>query len=256
MTPNLFDIHCHLYDLPDLDDCIARARDAGVQGVLCVSEDLESMHKTLDLNAKHPDFIHAGFGLHPVDAMRLSAGEIGRALEFMDAHLQDARMVGEIGLDFKHAETIQEREKQAGVLRDQLALAARHRLGVNLHSRRALRETLDAAAAFHHDTGLPALLHWFTHSSKLIRKAAAEGLFISAGPAILHSEETLKTALAVPLENLVLETDTPVPFNGVSARPQWVADVARRLAEARRIPLEDLGAAVRENSMRLLSLNP
>ena len=119
-----------------------------------------------------------------------------------------------------------------------------------------MRETLDTAAAFHHETGLPALLHWFTHSSKLIRKAVAEGLFMSAGPAVFYSEETLKTALAIPLENLVLETDTPVPFGGVSARPQMVADVARRLAESRHLSVEDLAGAAHLNSMRLLSFNP
>ena len=256
MTPNLFDIHCHLYDLPDLDESIARARDAGVTGVLCVSEDCDSMKKVLDLKAQYPQFIHAGLGLHPANAMRLSAEEIGRTMEFMEAHLHEARMVGEIGLDYKYAATPEERDKQSVVLKDQLALAARFRLGVNLHSRRALRETLDAAAVFHRETGLPALLHWFTHSSKLIRKASAEGLFMSAGPAVLYSGEILKTALAIPLENFVLETDTPVPFGGVSSRPHQIADVARRLAEGRQISVEDLAGAAHAHSLSLLSINP
>jgi TatD DNase family protein len=248
------DIHCHLYELPDLEECIVRAKDAGVAGVLCVSEDLESMKKVLELKTQYPDFIRAGLGLHPAEALRLSAGEIGAVLRFMEAHMDEAGMVGEIGLDYKYAETPEQRESQARVLQDQLGLAERFRKGVNLHSRRALRQTLAAAAAFRKKTGLPALLHWFTHSSKLIRDAAAEGIFISAGPAVLYSTQTLETARAIPLDNLVLETDTPVPFFGVSARPHQVADVARVLSEVHGIPVNELARITYTNSLRLMGM--
>lgn len=210
------------------------------------------MEKVLDLKARYPEFIRAGLGLHPAEAMHLSLEQIAAAYRFMENHLDEADMVGEIGLDYKYAETTEQKEFQARVLQDQLRLAERFRKGVNLHSRRALRETMEAAAAFAKSTGLPALLHWFTHSSKLIRQAAGHGIFVSAGPAVLYSKQTLETARAIPLDNLVLETDTPVPFGGVSARPHQVADVARALSEAQGVPLNDLARNTYANSLRLL----
>lgn len=249
------DAHCHLYDLPDLEERIARWRDAGVEWALCVSEDRATMEKTLKLKGRHPLFIRAGLGLHPAEAT-LHPERVRDALDFLAGHLGEADMVGEAGLDYKVAETEEAREAQRAVLREQLDLAAGAGLGVNLHSRRAQRETMEEALLFRAATGLPALLHWFTHSRKLIARAAGGGVFVSAGPAVLYSEETLKTAAAVPLEFLVLETDTPVPFNGVAADPLQLPSVAEALARARGVPREELGARVYGNACGLLGRGP
>jgi TatD DNase family protein len=177
---------------------------------------------------------------------------VGGALAFMSAHLAEADMVGEAGLDFKYAATEEAREAQRAVLREQLAMAAGTGLGVNLHSRRAQREVLEAAQRFRTDAGLPALLHWFTHSSKLIARAAGAGVSVSAGPAVLYSDETLRVACSIPLQRLVLESDAPVPFSGVPAEPGQVPAVAEALARGHGLSVEALAGKIYANACGLL----
>jgi Tat protein secretion system quality control protein TatD with DNase activity len=88
---------------------------------------------------------------------------------------------------------------------------------------------MEEAIDFSRDTGLPALLHWFAHSEKLLRRTNAEQIFVSVGPSILFSEEALSLALIIDRRFLLVETDAPVPFEGKPASPAWAAEVAERL---------------------------
>lgn len=209
------------------------------------------MEKALRLKALHPGFIRAGLGIHPAE-VTLHPGAVPEALAFLSAHLCEADMVGEAGLDYKYAETPEAREAQRSVLDEQLRMAADAGLGVNLHSRRAQRETLEAAARFHAAAGLPALLHWFTHSRKLAARAAEAGLYISAGPGVLHGEEALRVAAGIPLERLVLETDTPVPFSGLPADPEQLPAVAGAVARAKGMDLAVFSERVYANACGLI----
>ena len=222
----IIDAHCHLYDLSDVKDAVNRARDAGVTKALVVSEDLRSMQQTLKLRDGFPEFVLPGLGVHPATVLSLSEREWGKALAFLKAHAPEASCIGEIGLDYKYATTEEERGKQVKALLAQMAVAAEHHLPVNLHSRRALRDTMEHAIAFHKDTGLPALLHWFAHSWKLLKRTNEEGIFVSVGPSVLFSNEALNLASLIKPHLILVETDTPVPFKGHPSTPAWAAEVA------------------------------
>ena len=226
---SLIDAHCHPYALRDLEDAVFRARAAGVTQVVAVSEDYDSMEQTLRLRDTFPDFILPGLGIHPVTVSNMSSAEWKTALSFLKNHAGEASCIGEIGLDFKVAATERDKEKQREALRAQMEVAAEQRLPVNLHSRRALRQTMEEAIDFSRKTGLPALLHWFAHSKKLLKRTNAEHIFVSVGPSILFSEEALSLALAIDRRFLLIETDAPVSYGGKPASPAWAAEVAERL---------------------------
>jgi TatD DNase family protein len=225
----LIDSHCHLYGLRDIEDAVLRARAAGVMQMVVVSEDRASMEQTLRLRDGFPDIILPGLGIHPVTVSAMSSAQWKSALSFLRNHAREASCIGEIGLDFKAAKTEKDKEKQREALRAQLEVASEYHLPINLHSRRALRQTMEEAIGFCRDTGLPALLHWFAHSEKLLRITNAEKIFVSVGPSILFSEEALNLALSIDRGLLLIETDAPVPFGGKPASPAWAADVAERL---------------------------
>ena len=227
----LTDIHCHLYSVDDFEGAVREALEAGVDKALVVSEKLDSMEEVLRMRDRFPDFVLPGLGIHPAESILMSEDEWKLNLSFLAAHAEEAVAVGEIGLDFKIAEDEAARDRQRGHLHDQMAVAADHGLPVNLHSRRALRQTMEEAVAFRERTGLHVLLHWFAHSKKLLRRTNEAGLFVSAGPSVLSSEQALDVALTVDLGLILVETDTPVPFGGRSARPAWAADVAALLVE-------------------------
>jgi len=226
---NLIDSHCHLYSLSNVKDAILQARDAGVTKVVVVSENLQTMKQTLKLRDTFPEFVFPGLGIHPVDVLYMSQDEWEKSLSFLKIHANEASCIGEIGLDYKYATTEKEKQKQREALHAQMEVAAENHLPINLHSRRALRQTMEEAITFHKKTGLSALLHWFAHSRKLLRRTNQENIFVSVGPSILFSEEALNIAFAIDPKLILVETDTPVPFKGKPSNPAWIAEVADTL---------------------------
>jgi len=194
----------------------------------------------------------AAVGLHPSRVPELTDAAIERELEIAGERVSHADVVGEIGLDHKDARDPRQRMRQRAVLERMLALAQSARRPVNLHTRRADRELMDLAVGFTRRTGLPAVMHWFTHSEALARACGDAGVFISVGPSILLDPRQAAVARAVHAGFLLVETDAPVIYAGETARPAWAARVARHLAEVRGIPFEEMAATLQRNMRRYL----
>jgi TatD DNase family protein len=247
----LVDTHCHLYQIEDVEAAMRRASEQGVRRVVVVSEDAASMRKALDLRAGHPGVL-AGLGLHPALVNRMPAGEVEEALNLVRERLPGADVLGEAGLDFKVLERPGDEAFQREVLSRQLDAARAARKPVNLHSRRALRETLDEAIRFRRETGLNAQMHWFTQSRKLVRKACEAGIYVSVGPAVLDRGDVREVCREIADDLLLLETDSPVPFGEESSEPSWLERVARVVAEVRGADFEAVAALTSANFDRFL----
>jgi TatD DNase family protein len=195
----------------------------------------------------------AALGIHPQVIPYMTETEVDEAFAFLTGHLGEADQLGEVGLDYKHATSADEQDRQDRWLARQLELAAVHRKPINLHSRRALRQVMDRAIAFQERTGLPAQLHWFTQSKKLVRQTNQAGVYVSAGPTTLLADDACAVAAAIAADLLLLETDCPVPYGGESARPSWVGRVLERLAGARGVEPAELEAQVETNFRRFLA---
>lgn len=242
------DAHCHLDQVPDPDRAVEEAAGAGVGPILAVSMDAASAQTVLTLRARHPGRVLAGIGLHPSRIPELSPSEQERDLRGLEGLLDDADFIGEIGLDYKDATDDATRARQRDALARQLDWAQARRLPVNLHSRRADRDVLEAAIAFRSRTGLGAVMHWFTHSAKLARQCAAHGVFISPGPSVLVDPRTRDVASAIEASILLVETDAPVVYGSEgAARPSWSRRVLERLAQERRTSACELEATVSRN---------
>lgn len=252
----LHDAHCHLADLPDPEAALAEAAAAGVSRVLAVSMRPDDAARVLDLKRRHPGRVIAAVGLHPSRVPDLDDSSLEREIALAAERIPRADVVGEIGLDHKDAADALQRARQRAVLERMLSLAEEHHRPVNLHTRRADRELLDAAAQFTRRTGLPALIHWFTHSAKLARACAEAGLFISAGPSVLMDPRQAEVAREIHRDFLLVETDAPVYYAGAAAAPAWAARVARRLAEVRSEDPDALAARLEANLDRFLALRP
>jgi TatD DNase family protein len=247
------DVHCHLEALDDAEAEVAAASAAGVGPILAVGMERASNLRTLALAARFAPHVLAGVGLHPSNVPALDEAEVEAELAFVQAHLDEASVLGEVGLDFKDAVGETQRARQRRALATQLEWAARARKPVSMHCRRAEREIVAIAAAFTRDTGLGVNLHWFTHSARLAAACAQAGVFISPGPSILESAEQAAVARAIDAEWLLLETDSPVEFGGQPARPAWACRVAERLAELRGISYAALAAQLQANLARYLA---
>jgi TatD DNase family protein len=248
----LADSHCHLEQLPDAGIALAEAASCGVVRVIAVSEDSGSIRAVLALKDRFPGQVVAGLGLHPAWVVQRSTNEVAQALAELEAAVDRAAVIGEIGLDHKWADTALLQSIQEEALAAQLDLAGRRRLPVSLHSRRCPRQVLERAAAFHRRTGLQAHLHWFTHSEKLVRLANEEGIFVSVGPTVLDHPPTQQVALAVADDLLLLESDAPVAVSGVPGTPARVREVAETLARLKGTSVPELAAQTTANLARFL----
>jgi TatD DNase family protein len=246
------DVHCHLEALPDADAAVEEAAAAGVGPIVAVGMSAVSSTRSLVLRDRHPGQVLAAVGLHPSEIPGLDDAALQRELDFVGAALRHADVLGEVGLDYKDAADESQRLRQREALRTQLDWAAELGKPVTVHCRRAERDIFDMCSAFAARTGLGVELHWFTHSRPLARRCAEAGLFISPGPSILYDAAQGEVARVVAEDWLLVETDSPVEFAGVHARPAWAASVASRLAELRGVPRPEIVATLQANLRRWL----
>jgi TatD DNase family protein len=232
-TP-LFDCHCHLQAADfdgDREAVVQRARAAGVQRVLAVSEDLADAGRVLDLARRHPDFVAPALGVHPDRAPELDDGEVADVVQLIRKESDRLAAVGEVGLDFRPRWDERARERQVEVFRTMIQLARELGLPVSVHSRSAGHHALDVLRS---EGAEAACLHAFDGRAAHGERGAADGFFFSIPPSIVRSRVKQKLVARLPAEALLLESDSPVLGPSADERNE-PANLATGLAEIARL---------------------
>ena len=251
----LIDSHCHLNFLESPVDCVQRAQDAGVDGILCIGVDADSSAQAARLAAQHPG-VWASAGLHPESAAKVPFS-LERA-DWLPEALARAGVVavGETGLDFFHNATETARQRQCAWFAEHLKLSVSTGLPIVVHTRDAKAETL----ALIEDSGCTrGVLHCFTEDAETAERALALGFYISfSGIVTFKNADALReVARVVPRARLLIETDAPwlapVPHRGKTNEPAYLPHTLAVLASLRGESERSLGVATRENFFRLFS---
>ena len=258
----MIDSHCHLADEKfrgDLEQVIARAKEAGLEGALVILEggNAAEAEQARRVEQLWPA-VRTAIGVHPHISHEYAA-DPGRAAAVVQAALDvtpSARAVGEIGLDYHY--DFSPRDVQQRVFRAQLRLARERRLPVVIHTREAEADTV---ALIREEGGgdVRGVLHCFTGSSELARTAIDLGFYVSlAGIVTFPKAAALReTARLVPLDRLLTETDSPflapVPHRGQRNEPALVAAVVAALAADRGLPAANLAAVTTDNYRALFA---
>ena len=247
----MIDTHAHLDACADPTPAVLeRARAAGVTRVVTVGTSIESCRAALDLAGQEPG-VYAALGIHPHDAGSADAQRLGELRELL-AH-DRAVAVGETGLD--HYRDYAPRPAQERLFAGHLALAEELGLPVIIHSRAAARNTADALSGFSGDV----ILHCFSEP-ELLEVALGRGYYVSFAGNVTYPKATelRHAAQQVPADRLLAETDSPFlapqKRRGRPNEPAFVVDTMEVLAEARGVPLEELGAAVDANADRVFAI--
>ena len=222
----------------------------------------------VDIAAAH-DGVYASVGIHPSefggsqyqpepDPRLLSPDAVLAELERL-AREPKVIAIGETGLDFYHeghdqgdAPALQEASFRA-----HLELAKRLELPVVVHTRQAQQLTLDCIRDA--DSNSVGVLHCFTEDWTMAKSALDMGYYVSISGIVTFktAEQVREVAKQVPLDRLLLETDSPwlapVPHRGKSNEPQYVADVYQFVANLRGIAMDKLAHAVNDNFDRLFT---
>ena len=262
------DSHAHLDQPafgPDRRAVLARAARAGVSTVVSIGmlDGEGSWENTFSLvDALHPEGadhsegeapqLFTTLGCHPHDARLF--GELGGEERLAElARRPRLLAIGEVGLDYHY--DLSPRPEQRDVFRRQIRTARELGLPVVVHHRDAEDDFLRIAD----EEDLPAcgaILHCFTASERLARAAWERGFLISFSGILTfrNAEDLRRTAALVPLDHLLVETDSPylapVPHRGKRAEPAMVVETARALAAARSADLGEIEAATDANFRR------
>lgn len=247
----LVDTHCHLDMLDDVDGVLARMRAAGVGRAVTIGVDAASSAAAVAF-AEQNDDIYATVGLHPHDAKDRTDGLMAG---FAALAATSARVVGigEAGLDYHYDNS--PRAQQRAVFAEHIRLASSTDRALVIHSREAWDDTF----AILIDEGPPPrfVFHCFSGGPAEAERALAMGAVLSySGVVTFRNADSLRTAAALtPLDRLVVETDapflTPVPHRGKPNEPAFVAHTARRIAEVKVIPPDDLARATTQTAATL-----
>ena len=238
-TLSVIDTHAHLDELPDLEAAIKAAKESGVLAIVAVGQDITSNQKTLDIADRHPGFVFPAIGYHP---WRLNASHDDETLTQIDTNLVRCVALGEVGLDYK-AKT--KKKVQKALFPKILAMAKKHDKPVIVHCRYS-HETVFRMVQ---EVGLKkAVFHWYSGPLELIPLIAAAGYYMSACPALLYNPYHEKAIHAVPLANLLLETDTPVQYQELIARPVHVQITLREVARIKGMSPEEIAEQTTKNA--------
>lgn len=250
----LVDTHCHIHDREFYSSEAAaaayeRARAADV-AMLCIGTSQPDSRAAVQFAADH-DKTWAVVGVHPHEA-RDGVAEIGKIL----AEKHDSVVgIGEIGLDYYYDHS--PRDVQIAALEQQLQWAADYDLPVSFHVREAYEDFWPIFDNFH---GIRGTLHSFTDSQANLDKGFERGLYVSVNGISTFTKDPAQQQLYahIPLEKLLLETDTPfltpAPYRGTINEPAFVRRVAEHHATIRGIGLDAVAQATTANAYALFRL--
>jgi TatD DNase family protein len=237
----LIDSHAHLEEIDDLADALTEAKAAGVNAIVAVGTTIGSNQTVLALSREYPGYVYPAVGYHPWE---IRAEDVEGTLAFIQEHLSGCVALGEVGLDYK-AKVKKALQKQ--VLSRLLELAVRHGKPAVLHCRYSHDRTLEIVQEARLKEGV---FHWYTGSMETLRNILNHGYSISATPALAYSPPHRDAIQYAPLERILLETDSPVAYQGKASRPVDVRRTAELVAEIKGEPLERVAQKTTENARR------
>jgi len=255
------DSHAHVdfssYSADEVEPLIQRARDAGVHRILHIGsgEGLASMEGATAVIERFAD-VYAAIGVHPHDAKLVNDDVLARAKQI--ASHPKVKAIGEIGLDFHYNHS--SREEQFAALRAFIGLAKELKKPLVIHDRDSHQELLQVLRE--EKAGeVGGVFHCFSGDYEFGKRVIEENFHVSFTGIVTFkkAEETQDAAKRLPLERMLIETDspflTPMPFRGKRNEPAYVRYVAEKIAELKGLGLEEVAQQTSANAALLFSLD-
>ena len=245
----LVDVHAHICD-PDFDedrtDVLTRARNAGVEAIVAVGENLGDARKNVELAKAYP-MLKVAAGLYPTVLDLDQADEMVAFIRLNRSHL-DA--IGEVGLDYWVVKEKSQKEVQREIFKRFIELSKALDLPLNIHSRSAGRHAITLLLE---NSATRIQMHAFDGKAGAALPAVEAGYFFSIPPSIIRSRQKQKLVKRLPLACLLVETDSPVlgPIPAMRNEPANLSISIQTIAQIKNVPEEAVMEAVSENTRRL-----
>lgn len=250
----IFDTHAHYEDSRfdfDRDELLGGLPARGIEGVVTCGTDVATSQKALALAEKYP-YIKAACGIDPQEADKIAPGDFAKLSELLKD--KNCVAIGEIGLEYHYDDV--PKQVQIDCFEKQLKMAKYLDLPVIVHDREAHGDILALLKKYRPK----GVLHCFSGSVEMMEDIVRLGMYIGLGGAVTFKKarKPLEVAAAVPLHRLVMETDapymTPEPFRGKRCDSTLITYSAAKIAEVRRMNVDDLLTKTAENAHELFRI--
>jgi len=247
------DTHTHLSlnDYDNLDLVIKSAKSNGVKYLVvsCCSKD--SIVEGLEL-LKEYNNIFLTVGFHPSEINGYTEEDLRWLVEISKNNKQIVG-IGEIGLDYFYSKD--NKEKQKLLFQKQLEIASFLKLPVVIHTRESTKDTLDILSKYN----LRGVIHCFSGSAEVAEEYLKLGYYLGIGGVLTFKNSKLgETLKNIPLEKIVLETDSPYlspePLRGTKNESKNIPIIAKKLADIKNCSIEDIKKTTTSNALRVFDL--
>lgn len=247
------DTHCHIsseyYD--DISSLIEKIKDSGISKIIVNGTDMKSNIEVIDLVKKY-DIVYGAIGFHPTELDNFKDED----LLWLDENIDNDKIVavGEIGLDYHYDNT--NKDKEIYVFKKQLEIAKKHNKPVIVHSRDAIKDTLDILK----DSNVRGSIHCFSGSLEMAREFIKIGFLIGVGGVVTYknAKNIVNVINNIDLEYILLETDspylTPEPYRKYKNDSSYIPVIAKKIADIKNIKEEDVMFASKRNAEGLFDI--
>lgn len=247
----LVDSHCHIDTLEDVSGVLARAKEQGVQHMLCVCITLKDFPNMMTLVNQYPH-LSATVGLHPNEPVEQDEPSVDTLIALSQHDKIVA--IGETGLDYYRSQGDVEWQRE----RFRTHIRAAHRVNKPLivHTRQAKADTLQVMREEQAST-VSGVMHCFTEDWDMAKQALDLGFYISFSGIVTfrNAADIQDVAKRMPLDRMLVETDSPylapLPHRGKPNEPSYVRHVVDYIGELRGVAVDEIARHTTDNFFTL-----
>ena len=245
----LIDVHCHANLYLVLDEIIKEAINVNVQKIISVGMSYKSLERILEISNSF-DNIYPALGIHPeeVNMNENIESQLETVIALIKKNKEFICAIGEVGLDHHFIKETELYPLQKKIFEHMLSLAQELELPVNLHTKGAEKMIFDLLPSYK----IPNInIHWYSGPEDLLNVGIDRGYYFSITPAIEYSSVVKKTVLKVDKEHLLLESDGPVKYSGITGAPSMIRNVLNTISHIKKIDSNDLELQLEENTKKI-----
>ena len=253
----MIDTHSHIYEpvfSADRNEVIMRAKQAGVEYILLPNINAESIEQMLDMCRCYPGYCFPMLGLHPEDIEEDYKQVLADMKALLEVPDHPYIAIGEVGLDYYWDKTkVKEQEE---TFRIQIEWAIEYHLPLMIHSRSSHRQLVTAISEYK-DENLSGVFHCFGGSKEEAQELLQfPNFMLGIGGVITYKNSHLaETLTSVPLDRIVLETDspylTPVPYRGKRNESAYIVETLRKVAQIYNVSEQEAESITNSNAKRI-----
>lgn len=258
------DTHCHLnselYENENvpIDELISQSTANEVASFVNVATTIQDSKKVVE-SATVKKNVYATVGIHPNYTLdtKIKPNDI----EFLRELAKNKKVIaiGEVGLDYHYARSIEQKKNQLLAFTKQIELAIDKKLPLVIHCRDAWIDLINILKKYK-NKGIKGIVHCYSGDLLTAKELIDMGFYISfSGIITFKNADSLREVVDwCPIQNLLIETDSPYlapePYRGKLNRPEYIVFVAKKVAEIKKITLDQLSLQLADNVRNILGI--